>query len=324
MLGLAVLTCVGAIGYATLENMTWLDAFYASIVTISTVGFGDQAPTTGIGKVFASFLIIFGVGTTLYLLSVIAQELLEGQMRDLYQRRSMMKRCSELRGHVIVCGYGRYGQVVVEELRRANRDVVVVESDAGLEPDLAETGLPHIIGTATQDEILEKAGIEHAESLVVAISSEADAVFITLAAHELNGDIRIYARAESDAGVRRLKRAGASYVNSPYQMGGIRTAASILRPSVVDFLELSLPHRSEEIDLEEVRAGSGSQIVGRAIRDIEGSGGRLRIVALKRQAQDIVLIPDASEVVEPDDHLVVIGRRDELADLARDAMGDAS
>jgi len=313
---LALLTAVGTVGFRLLEELSWIEAFYFTVVTISTVGFGDVVPVTLGGRLFASLLIISGVGTAVYVFSVVAQDVLEGNLRDFYLRSSMMRKIDGISSHVIACGYGRFGRVVVEELQGSGRDVVVVESDVTLETSLNEAGLDFVIGSATKDEVLTKAGIQRAESLVIATSEAANSVFITLVARELNPELSIHARGETESAIRRLRRAGADFVSSPYQMGGMRMAASILRPSVVDFLELSLPGRSEEIDLEEVRAGEGSPILGRPVREIEHENSRLRIVALKKRDTAIELVPDPALEVEPGDLLVVIGERSQLSQLA--------
>jgi voltage-gated potassium channel len=321
---LALLTAAGTIGFAWIEELPWFDALYFTVVTFSTVGFGDVAPQTRAGQIFTTGLIIMGVGTALYLVSVIAEDVLEGRLRNVIQRRSMMRKISKHRGHVIVCGYGRFGKAVIDELVRAGRTVVVVERSTEQEAVLGPTGLDYIIGSATHDEILEQAGTANADAIVVATSTEADNVFITLSARELNPKLKIHARGESEASIRRLRRAGADYVNSPLQTGGLRTAASILRPSVVDFLELSLPSRGEEIDLEEIRVGEGSAASTIEVGEIERRNQRLRVVALKRVDQPIQLVPGPGERVEAGDHLVVIGEREQLSQLAREAIATDS
>jgi voltage-gated potassium channel len=321
---LALLTAAGTIGFAWIEGLPWFDALYFTVVTISTVGFGDVAPQTRAGQLFTTGLIVTGVGTALYLVSVIAEDVLEGRLRNVIQRRSMMRKISKHRGHVIVCGYGRFGKAVIDELVHAGRTVVVIERSTEQEAMLTPTGLDYIIGSATRDEILEQAGTANADAIVVATSTEADNVFITLSARELNPKLKIHARGESEASIRRLRRAGADYVNSPLQMGGLRTAASILRPSVVDFLELSLPSRGEEINLEEIRVGEGSAASTIEVGEIERRNQRLRVVALKRLDQPIQLVPGPGEQVEAGDHLVVIGEREQLSQLAREAIATDS
>ncbi len=322
---LALLTGCGVVGFVAMEGMSWLDALYLSVITISTVGYGDVVPVTPQGRLFAVALIVFGVGITLYLVSLVAGEVFEGRLRDVYHRRTMMREIRKLNGHVIVCGFGRYGRVVVEELVRAGREVVVIDTDPNCVSGLDSMDVAYIIGSAVDDEVLEGAGISRADALVVGISSGAESVFITLSARELNSEIRIHGRGESDVAVRRLRRAGADFVSSPYQMGGIRTATTIIRPSVVDFLELSLPNREEEaIDLEEVHVDEGSELAGLEISRIEAQGSKLRIVALKRGAEAIELVPAPNMEVEVADHLVVIGEREGLSSLAQRALGDTA
>ncbi|MCP4037557.1 MAG: hypothetical protein GY733_11515 [bacterium] len=316
---LFALTVFGACGFVLLEGMDWAEAIYVSVVTISTVGYGDIVPVTPAGRFFTALLITMGVGAALYLVSVIAQEVLEGRLQAFFQRSSMMREIRKHSRHVIVCGFGRYGKVVVEEMKRAGRTVVVIEEDNALEGDLVASGVDFLVGSAADDDALLAAGIERAEAIVVATSVDATSVFITLSARELSPDIRIHARGESDQAVRRLKRAGADYVNSPYQMGGQRTAASILRPSVVDFLDLSHPRSPTEIDLEEVSVEAGSELEQCSVAQIEERYSQLRIIALKRGELSIELVPDAQTQVDPGDHLVVIGERDQLMGLARQA-----
>lgn len=320
---IACLTAAGAAGYVWLEGLSWLDAVYLTVATISTVGYGDIVPHSRAGQIFTSALIIAGVGVTLYLISQIAQDLLDGHLRGVLQRRSMMRKISRNENHVVVCGFGRFGRVVVDDLVDAGRVVVVVERDPDAEDELVRRGVDYLIDSASDDEVLRQAGVEHAGAMVVATSDEAESVFITLSARELNPGLEIHARGESDSAIRRLKRAGANHVTSPYQMGGMRTAATILRPSVVDFLELSIAGRSEGIDLEEVRIGTGASITSHAIADLERDNPQLRIIALKRPDRAIQLVPDASERVEAGDHLVVIGDRLHLSRLAQAALPSA-
>lgn len=319
---LALLTSVGTLGMIALEGMSFSDALYFAVVTLSTVGYGDFAPHTRSGQLFVAALIAAGVGFVLYLLSVIAAEVMGGRLLGDYQREHRAKQIDKLEGHVVVCGYGRFGEVIVDELREGGRSIVVIESDPERAPMLEKSGVSYILGDATQDEALVAAGIERADALVVATSSAADAVFITLSAKELNPNITVHARVESEAAVRRMRHAGAEHVVSPYQMGGVRLAASVLNRSVVDFLELSLPQRHGALGMEEVRVGDGSPVVGRAVREIEEAHPHLRIVARKRVGRSVELVLEQAEQVTAGDYLVVIGESEPLKQLAREAVGD--
>jgi voltage-gated potassium channel len=316
---LAAVTAFGTLGFVWIEGWPWFDALYMTVTTITTVGYREVGPLSTGGRAFVIALIAMGVGTTLYLLTALAALVLEGQLRTAWQRNAMQRRIDSLGSHVIVCGYGRYGRVVVEELVHADAALAVVEVDPALDSDLAQAGVPYLIGSAVHDEVLERAGIRRARALVIATSSESDNVFITLSARELAPEILIHARGESEAALRRLLRAGANWVTSPYRMGGLRTAASILRPSVVDFLELSHPGRGEAIDLEEIRVAPGSPLCGRDVASLEAATPRLLVVAIKRGEEAIRVAPDKSTRLSDGDHVVVIGDRLHLDQLARRA-----
>lgn len=321
LVGLAAITLFGAMGYVLIEGWSLVDALYMSVITVSTVGFGEVQALSPAGRIFTVVLIIFGVGAVFYLISILAEGFLEGQFRQIFQRSAMQRTIARLEGHVIVCGYGRLGRVVVEEITQAGKAVVVIDEDPGLEAELGASGHPFVLGSAASDDILVAAHITSAAALVVATSSEADGVFITLAARELNPGLRVYARGESEAGVRRLQRAGADQVTSPFQMGGARVAASILRPSVVDFLELSTERHDQSIDLEEIRVESGCELVGRSVGDIEARFGEVRIVALKDPSGQLAFVSGPGGEIEAGGHIVLVGQRSALEKLARAASG---
>jgi len=230
----------------------------------------------------------------------------------------MNRKIHDLREHVIVCGFGRFGRAVVEELIRNTVPMVVIESDPAKQGELETAGALHVMGSALEDSVLDDAGVSSARAIVVATGSDADNVYITLSAREKNPKILIYARGDSDAGLRRLRLAGADQVVAAYQWAGMRIAASILRPSVVDFLHLAMPGRESEVDLEEIRISRESPAAGKTIAEIEQGNPRLRIVALKREDKQLQMIPAPETPIKPDDLLVVIGESDSLKRLASD------
>ena len=315
--GLLALLVVGTVGYRLTENFSWVDSLYLSVVTISTVGYGDIVPHSPAGRLFTVFLILTGVGAALYLLTTLAELVLEGRLRELLGRTAMEREIAALDGHVILCGYGRFGRAVAEELLRSDARVVVIDSDPHLEEELKRRKAPYLIGSALSDEVLERAGMRRARAIVVATASDSDNVFITLSAREQNPSIRIHARAESEAGIRRLRLAGADQVVSAYQTGGTRIAASILRPAVVDFLEISSPAHGEEVAIEEIRVAPTSGLVGNEIHAIERDSRRLRVIALKRGNEPIRILPDTTMEVASGDLLVVVGQRQGLEQLAQ-------
>ncbi len=312
----ALMTVIGAAGYMLIEHWSVLDAFYMSVITISTVGFGEVKPLSPAGRLFTIGLIVTGVGSAIYLFSVIGELVVEGRLREFLGKSAMNRKIHNLQGHVIVCGFGRFGRAVVEELARNTVPMVVIEADPAKQADLDSVGALHIIGSALADSVLEDAGTNSARAIIVATGSDADNVYITLSAREKNPKILIYARGDSDAGLRRLKLAGADQVVAAYQWAGMRIAASILRPSVVDFLQLSVPGRESEVDLEEIRISPESPAAGKTIAAVERENPRLRIVAMKRNDEKLEMIPAPETRIEPDDLLVAIGESDSLKRLA--------
>ena len=316
---LTTLTVVGTIGYVIVENANWFDALYMTVITLSTVGFSEIFPLSRIGRVFTMGLIVGGVGTAAYLITTMAQLLAQDVLTKLTRGASMQRQIERVTDHVIVCGYGRLGQIVVEELARSQVPIVIIERDAAKEVELRQSGHPYLLGDATSDELLLAAGLDRARALVAGTSSDPDNVFITLGARERRRDLQIHARGESTESIRRLKQAGANYVLSAYQMGGLSMAASLLRPSVAQFLEIARPRMGHEVDLEEIRISAGAKLVGQELAAIERASHKLRVVALMR-GERIDLIPDPNMELAAGDFLVVIGERKSLERLASSAV----
>lgn len=320
---LSGVTVLGTVGYRTIEGWSWIDSLYMAVITLSTVGFGEIESLSPAGRIFTVLFIGVGVGATLYSLALLAELVVEGRIKDTVRKELMMRRIERKQDHVIVAGFGRFGQAVVDELERAERKVVIVDPDESLNEEFAERGLAFVTASASSDEALLKAGIKGASAIVAATASEAENVFITLGARELNPDIFIHARCESDSGARRLRRAGANHLTAPFQMGGARAAASILRPSVVDFLEIVSPRRGPEIDLEEIRVARGSSLAGKPVGELEGDQERFRVVALTHKGEEIIIVPNSATPIAEGDVLVTIGERNSLLALAERAEGDA-
>jgi voltage-gated potassium channel len=313
--GIAVLITGGTAGYMAIEHMPLIDALYMTVITISTVGYEEVKPLGTGGRIFTMGLIVTGVGTAFYLLAVVTQFVVEGQLREMVGRVAMKRKIEQLESHIVICGFGRMGRVVAEEVARSGGQAVVIERDPAHESELAASSLLYVIGSALEDRVLQEAGVRRARAIVVVTASDADNVYITLSARAMNPKILIHARGESEAGLQHLRMAGADQAVAAYQWGALRLAASIMRPSVVDFLELSFPGRGAEVDLEEIRVAEGSTLVGQAIAAVEQSSTRLRIVALKRGGAPSTLIPAPATRIEAGDFLVAIGDRETLRRL---------
>jgi voltage-gated potassium channel len=317
-IGLVVgLSLAGTIGYHLIEGMSWLDGLYMTIVTITTVGYAEVKPLDTAGRWFTMGLIFTGVGTAYYGFAAVTEAVVGGQLRAIVGKTTMDRRIRQLRGHLIVCGYGRFGRVVVEALRqqREQPEIVLVEVDPEKQAELERSGMFYVMGSALDEEVLDHAGIRVASDIVIATSSDPDNVFISLSARERNPSIRIYARAESEVGVRHLQLAGADRAISSYRYSAMRIAAAIARPAALDFLSIIFPG-GKGVSIEEVRVLPHSPLIARTIAQIENEFARLRIVALKRGAEEITIAPDPQTKFQPDDLLIAVGAEDSLKRLA--------
>jgi voltage-gated potassium channel len=229
----------------------------------------------------------------------------------------MNRKIHQLENHVVLCGYGRFGRIVAEELRRDKILSVVIEIDPAKESELLRNGELYVIGSALDESILKQAAIESAAQIVIATASDPDNVYISLSARSCNPRIRIHARAESEIGLKHLRLAGVEQAISSYQWSAIRIANAIARPSVVDFLGLILPgHGDEEINLEEVMVPLQSHLIGKTIGEVERENERVRVVALKRAEDVIRLVPTPQTALAGGDVIIVIGARTSLSALA--------
>ncbi len=314
------LTMFGSAGYMLIERMSFIDALYMTVITITTVGYEEVKPLDTAGRIFTMAIIFIGVGTAYYVFAAVTEAVVGGQLREFMGKSAMNRKIQQLEGHVILCGYGRFGRIVADQLKRDRHTVVVIEQNPALEPELIRAGVYYLIGSALDPDLLEQAGVRTASDIVVATASDPDNVFISLSVRSMNAKIRIHARAETEAGLRHLELAGADRAMSSYQFSAYRIAAAIARPSVIDFLSLVLPGQGEDVSLEEVAIGRDSLLAARTIGDIETSSPRLRVIGLKRGPDPIAIVPDAATAIEGGDLLVVIGSRDSLERLAEAAQ----
>ncbi|HEX3408968.1 MAG TPA: potassium channel protein [Candidatus Binataceae bacterium] len=314
-----LLTLAGSAGYMLIEGLSFVDAFYMTVITITTVGYEEVKPLDTEGRFFTIVIIFVGVGTAYYVFAAVTEVVVGGQLKEFMGKHAMNRKIQHLEGHVILCGYGRFGRIVAEELKTDSHTIVVIETNPALEAELVRSGLFYLIGSALDENVLESAGIRSASDIVIATASDPDNVFISLTARGKNPTVRIHARAETEAGLRHLKLAGTDAAISSYQFSAYRIAASIARPSVVDFLTLVMPGRGDDVSLEEVQVAPRSSLIGLAIVTIERTNARLRIVGLKRGVDPISIIPDEQTLIEAGDLIVVIGARQSLARLAESA-----
>ncbi len=281
----SLVVVVGAVGYWLIEGWPVLDALYMAVTTVGSVGFGEVYPLSTAGRLFTIGLIAVGLATLWYSLSDLVGLMVEGQLTRQWERRRMERRRERLGGHQIVCGFGRVGRQIAEELKRDGQPVVVVDlSPVALEA-AARAGLQTADGNATEDETLVAAGIERAAGLITAVATDADNVFVTLSARALRPSMPIVARANHDDAIPKLRRAAATQVVSPYSMAGRQMTRLALRPATVDFVETLLRGADTELLLEDVRVAGGSSLVGVAVAEARRRAPEALLLAVQREGQ---------------------------------------
>lgn len=311
ILGVVVLAVYG---YMELEGWSMADAVYMVVITLSTVGFGEVQPLSTEGRILTSFLILTGVGNFAFILGAFSQLLVEGKFFHIIGSRRVLKTIGKLRGHCVVCGYGRIGSVVVKEMIAEGHDVVVIEHDPEAVRVLQEEGILYIDGDATSDDVLLKSGIANAKSLITALSEDAANVYVVLSAREMNKDgLQIVSRASAHQRVSKLKQAGADSVILPNHIGGLRLAQSVLRPTVTSFMELANRRSTIDIQMEELTIHEGSAFVGKDLIESElRPKFNLIVIAIKKQGQDMIFNPDGRTVLEAGNTIVAVGAQEKL------------
>ncbi|MDK2957807.1 MAG: voltage-gated potassium channel [Desulfovibrionales bacterium] len=320
LIGAAILTAIfttGVVGYIVLEGYGFVDSLYMVVITLSTVGFMEVKPLSESGRIFTSVLILSGVGAFAYLVGAFSQVLVEGRLQAIFGRRRMEKTINKLEGHFIICGYGRIGSVVADEITKEGYPVVIIEQSPELIETLQDRGMLCLQGDATDDHLLQQAGLGRARALITALTDEAANVYVTLTVRQLNPHLTIIARANRASHVARLEMAGATRVVMPHLIGGVRMAQTVLRPTVTNFLELALRgQEGMDLQLEELTVSLSSELDG---VDLKNSQIRPRfnliVVAIKKYSGAMIFNPGPNEVLEANDTLLAVGRSEDFKRL---------
>jgi voltage-gated potassium channel len=315
-LALAGTLLIGTVGFTVIDHYPVFDAFYMTLTTMTTVGYGEIHALSRAGRIFNSFLIFFGVTTIFIAIGAMTQTIIEIEFGDAIGKRRNKRMIDKLKDHYIICGYGRVGRGAASELQRAGVPFVVVD----ISPERVEramlAGMLAVAADSTRDETLREAGIERARGLVAALATDADNLFVLLSAKGLNPGIYVAARAAEEGAEEKMRRAGADAVFAPYSITGHRLAQSLLRPHVVQFLDFTTKEVGEDVSIEQVQVASDSEMVNRTIKEMQ-----LRrevgviVLAIRNADGRMVFNPPAETAVGGGDYLIVMGRPGNLRSL---------
>jgi voltage-gated potassium channel len=310
---LGVVVVLGTVGYLAL-GFSLLDAVFQTISTVTTVGFAAPRPLGAGDKTFTVFLILVGVGTTLYAFSAVLELFVDGHMKNRVRRRRVERDIARMHQHVIVCGWGRVGSEVARFLVSAGRDVVVVDRDA---ERLASVEYLSVLGDVTDDDVLREAGVERASTLVAALDTDADNLYLTVTAKAMRPSLQVIARARSQSSEVKLARAGADRVVNPQQLGGDRMASFVTQPHVVDFVDVVMHDGSLQFRLGETLIGASSHLAGASLRSahVRDETGAL-VLAIRRPDGSFVTNPTPDESLVDGDVLISVGTDEQLRALA--------
>ena len=313
-----IMVVIGTFGYMLIEGWNLLDALYMTVITYSTVGYSEIHTISDMGRLYTVFLIFLGVGFFLYVAGAVIQFMVEGKIRTVLGRRKLDRQINRLKDHYIICGYGRIGRVICETLKRSPIDMVVIESNEKLVPEINTDNTLYLWGDASNESLLLKAGIERAKGLVAALGTDAENVFLVLTARQLAPNLLITARASDTEVKSKLRAAGADIVESPYEKGAMRMAQRITRPTVTSFLDLAFESRTTDIQMEEIPINSGSSLDNVILKD---SGIRqnfdLIIIAIKKPDGSMIFNPSFEAKITSGDTVIAVGESKNLQDLEK-------
>ena len=311
-----LLVTFGTVGYMLIEKWSILDSLYMTVITLSTIGYGEVHAVSQTGRIFTLVLIFLGVGFFLYVIGNVVQFLVEGRIRLVLGRFKLDKKIGQLNNHYIVCGYGRMGRALGRYLIQKNLEFVAIEKNTDRIPVMNQDGILYISGEATSEENLLKAGLKRASNLITALGTDADNVFLVLLAKGLNPNLYVVARASQNASKMPLYTAGADIVVSPFDVGARRMAHAVLRPNVIRFLELAFADESTDIHIEEVTVSESSTLVDVSLQE---SGIRqkydLIILSIVNQDGTMVFNPSANTEISAGGSVIAVGSSENLMKL---------
>jgi len=316
LLMLLAITLLGTVGYMYVEGWPPLLSFYQVVITLSTVGFQEVSSLSQPGRILTILIIVFGIATVTYLGRRIIAFTVEGELAGLRRSKKMSTSLEKIKGHYLICGYGRVGRWVAEEFLREGVPFVVIDDNLELESEIEARSRLYVIGDASSDDVLQRAGVDRALGLVAVTDTDAENVYIAMSARALNPDIRVISRANDNATEAKLRRAGVEGVICPLQIAGSRIASMLLHPATTGFLDIVTRRGEEELRIQDLPILEGSPIAGLTIQgaDIRAKSGSM-VLGIRRSAGGSELNPSPSTIINPGDRLIVLGTKSQLSVL---------
>lgn len=306
---------IGTIGYIIIDDYSLFDAFYMTVITVATVGYGEVAPLSHAGKLFTAFLIITSFGTFAYAVSSITKFVIDGEFNEFFKNRKLNATIDKISGHVIICGYGRNGRQAAQVLKKHHKRFVVIENNATLTATLNHKFSELVItGDSTQDEVLIKAGILRAKAIITTLPVDADNLFIVLSARNLNKNLTIISRASEDNSDTKLKIAGANNVIMPDKVGGAHMASLVMKPDVMEFIDHITAEGGDNISLEEISFEKiPDELKNKTLKDLEiRNRSGANIIGYKTAMGEYIVNPSADTRIIPESKLFVLGTPEQI------------
>jgi voltage-gated potassium channel len=315
---LFLIIALSTLGYIVIEGWNVLDALYMTVITLTTTGYREVHPLGLTGRIFTIIILTSGILVAAATIGAFTRFLVEGEIKNLMGRRRLAREIEKLKNHYIICGYGRIGKVIAAEFAENKIPFVVIDSSFEKVEEIAKEGHPAIQGDSVEDDVLIGAGLMRAKGLIAAVRTPADNVYITLTAKSLKPDIFTMGRADDEASEKKLLAAGADQVVCPYAIGGKRMANIILRPAVVEFVDMVVGRKRLSLAMEEINVGEKSHLVGKTIIDSEvrEKYGAI-IVAILRPDGKTVYNPPPKTAIEEGDVLIALGEIENLQALSK-------
>jgi voltage-gated potassium channel len=320
-----VVCVVGTVGYVVVEGWSFMDAFYMTMITVTTVGYREVHAMSRAGELWTVIVLLGGVATLFYTASTLMALVVEGGLHTRFAQRRFNRMLEALNEHFIICGYGRIGSIIADEFRKQGVPYIVIDRNSDRVHEIIERGGVAVEADASREEVLLRVGIHRARGLIAAVSTDAENVYTVLSARVLRPDLFIIARVESEDAEPKLRRAGADRVISPYHLGGIQMAATALRPAVVDFMRLATTSERLDLSAEQVEIGADAPFVGKTLRDanLRQAFGVI-VVAIKRSSGHMQFNPSPDDTLEAGDQLVLLGDASQLKALDEAAKGTST